>query len=650
LPGLRRPPRGRLRESTTTIASLALTLAGGAGSCAHDDAGARPSEVWVHSLTINGNQHLSTDTITEKLATQSTGWWPFAAKKWLDRAALDLDLKRIPALYADNGYFDARVVTHDVRPRGGNAVDVVITVEENAPTRINRVTFEGFPPKLEARARTLARRRDVREGEIVNYDAYAAVKGALQDRLKANGFAYGAAAGDIEVDRDRHIAAVTLRAQPGPEVHMGKTEIVGNGSIPARALLNRVAWKEGDLFDPRDVEVTQMRLYDFGVFSSVRIDLPATPTAVADVHIAVAPGKLHEVRLGAGVGAERLREEVRLRAEWTISNFMGGLRKLRLRLRPAYAIIPSITDVQRQGFAAENDIQLTQPDIFGSRTSAHALVGYDVGISEGYQFHGPRAQLGLERPFFRDRVLGGASWNLQYLNFFNVDPGVFNDASNRFFGFKDPYRLAYFEEFVQLDLRDRPLDARSGGYAAVRSEQGAHLIGSDFHYLKVTPEVRGYLPLGRRAVIAARALAGWLGTYGSDQSPITRRYALGGPSTHRGFSFGRLAPQVLDSRGRHIPVGGNGEVLFSIETRIEVKKVSGNWLGVVPFVDAGDVTPQFRDVDLGNLHLAAGLSLQYDTPIGAIRGGVGVRLNRMGDGNPDPTDRFAYHITIGEAF
>src|SRR5206468_10485696 len=152
------------------------------------------------------------------------------------------------------------------------------------------------------------------------------------------------------------------------------------------------------------------------------------------------------------------------RFQLTLNNFLGGLRKLRIRINPAYVVIPSITDVQRSGPAAVADVQLTQPDVFGSNASVHALAGYDVGIAEGYQYVGPRAQLGIDRPFLRGKVLAGGSWNLQYIDFFNVDADVFNDASGRFFGFEDPYWLAYIEEFVQIDLRNRPLDPTYGAF------------------------------------------------------------------------------------------------------------------------------------------------------------------------------------------
>ncbi|HVZ72966.1 MAG TPA: BamA/TamA family outer membrane protein [Polyangia bacterium] len=621
----------------------------GALACAHDDLS---TGVSVHSLDIRGNQSFSDGDLEDVLATKATGWWPFASTKWFDQAAFDLDLKRVTAFYADHGFFDARVVSHTVTPRAGHSdqVDVVVTVQEASPTNIAAVDFVGFPPAEEARARKEAASWSVVPGKRFDYGSYATLKDRLGDRMKEAGYAYGQVTGTVEIDRDKHAATIRLESQPGPLVHLGQFHFDGNGRIPTWKLANRVAFKPGDAYDPGDLATTQGRLYNLGVFSSVRLELPPTPTDVADVAIHLKPGPLHEVRVGAGLGAERIRDEVRARFEYTINNFLGGLRRLRLRLQPAYVVIPSVSSPERSGLAAENDVTLTQPDMFGTRATGTALVGYDLGIAEGYQFHGPRAQLGLERPFVHDRLLVGGSWNLQYLNFFDVDTDVFNGASQQFYGFENPYRLAYLEEFAQLDLRNHPLDPTFGGYLAVHAEEGDPALGGAFHYLKLSPEARVYLPLGHRVVVAGRGLLGWIRSYGGEESPITRRFRLGGPSSHRGFGFGRLAPQARATDGTLIPYGGDGEVLFSGDLRIDAKKIGGNWLDVVPFVDAGDVTPSFDQLDLRHLHVATGLSLEYTTPIGIVRAGAGVRLNRLGPGNPDPGERFAFHITIGEAF
>src|SRR5215831_6874483 len=134
-------------------------------SCAHDDIG---TGVWVHDFRIEGNHALSRGSIRDKLATQVTGWWPFARKKWFDQAAFDLDLRRIPAVYADHGYFDAHVVSHEVT-QDGDAVDVTLVVQEGQPTKIRTVDIRGLPAPADRRSRKLAHAEKVEPGQVFNY-------------------------------------------------------------------------------------------------------------------------------------------------------------------------------------------------------------------------------------------------------------------------------------------------------------------------------------------------------------------------------------------------------------------------------------------------------------------------------------------------
>jgi len=102
--------------------------------------------------------------------------------------------------------------------------------------------------------------------------------------------------------------------------------------------------------------------------------------------------------------------------------------------------------------------------------------------------------------------------------------------------------------------------------------------------------------------------------------------------------------------------------LFSLDARVRVIKIADAWLGFVPFLDGGDVTVRFQDLDMKKLHWATGASLVYESPVGEIRAGLGVRLNRLkqnesdGTANPDPCttslcwERFAFHLSIGSAF
>ena len=211
-------------------------------------------------------------------------------------------------------------------------------------------------------------------------------------------------------------------------------------------------------------------------------------------------------------------------------------------------------------------------------------------------------------------------------------------------------------------------------------------------FRSLLPEARGYLPLGGRVVLAARLQFGQMFVQGERGTPITRRFYLGGPGSHRGFGFNRLSYQVTSQRIEDqardcneksdcpellLPVGGDQLLLAQAELRVQLFRLFGQWVSAAAFFDAGDVAapqcvtpsqdaaqiahdcprlPYLGAVDLRRLHLATGGGLRYKTVVGTLRFDLGVRLNRLdelepdGVQNPDPGARFAYHISIGEAF
>ena len=73
-------------------------------------------------------------------------------------------------------------------------------------------------------------------------------------------------------------------------------------------------------------------------------------------------------------------------------------------------------------------------------------------------------------------------------------------------------------------------------------------------------------------------------------------------------------------------------------------------LGGVAFLDGGDVTERWAALDAGHLHWATGGGLRVATPIGPVALDVGYRLNRFGPGEPYAGHRWAFHLSLGEAF
>ena len=622
----------------------------------------RPGQRWVKQLEISGNQHLASDDIIKGLWTQKTGWWPWSTRQVYDASELEQDLKRVTAYYAANGFFQASVVRYVVKKNPGKrTVDVRITVREGPPASVSAFEVVGLS-KLSA----LDRRRVTHElgpgpGERFVHTQFQHSRALLRSRLRKIGYAYAEVKAEALVQLHRRSVAVRLSATPGPLVRFGKCIFKGNGPIPTDKLQRQVTWKPGQRFDTRLVVQTRDRLLNLRVFTGVSTAIPETPSPVVDVTITVRRGLLRELRLGGGLGLEKERHEVHLSAHWTWRNFLGGLRTLSVMAKPAFISMPTLWENKNYGPGVESYVKLTQPYFLDSAWSLFGKLGYDVEVEEGFHKHGLGLRVGAERFFFGSTLRWGVSWNFQFFDAFNLSDEYKSWVADQpAWIFNDPFRAAFVENMVQLDLRDDPADPRSGFWATARLELGQTYLGSDYSYLKISPEVRGYIPLGTtRVVLAVRALLGYLHPFsGDDDSPMFRRYRLGGATSHRGFSSGRLSAQWPNKSDPSVSfaVNGNAAVLFSADLRVRVVKLLGNWLHLGAFSDGGDSVLYFDDLDMGNLHWAVGGNLMYATPIGALNVSLGVRLNRLalredsGAYNPDPDERIAFHIILGGAF
>src|SRR5690349_17857831 len=99
----------------------------------------------VHKLEFKGVKAIDESRLKAALATKQSSRIPWGKKAFFDRSRFDADLKRIQAFYADRGYPDARVTDFDVKlNQKQDAVDIVVTVQEGAPTTIAAIDFVGF--------------------------------------------------------------------------------------------------------------------------------------------------------------------------------------------------------------------------------------------------------------------------------------------------------------------------------------------------------------------------------------------------------------------------------------------------------------------------------------------------------------------------
>ncbi|MEM1022057.1 MAG: BamA/TamA family outer membrane protein [Myxococcota bacterium] len=567
----------------------------------------------------------------------------FRQRYTLDSLALELDRRRIEAFLQLRGWFDA-VVREVTVEELSNGVRLSFVIDQGHPGRLVDLDFvlTSSQTLSDERRRSLV---PLELGAPVDYSKYEEGKVRIAQALRAEGYAHARVDGVVEAKQDVPEARVVYTLRPGPLVRFGPTSIVGTSSVPRTAIRNRIAYQEGQIFDPKLVELTEGRLYQLDLIGSVQLDWPPERNPLPMV-ISVRDGVPRELRLGGGVARDTVNWELRLRGEYTEADFLHPLQTLRLQLRPSLTFQE---DLLRLAPNLEARGSISRDDFLLPRLQGTVSVAYQINQLEGIQVQGPRFELGVQRAFFLDRLVARLSLNFDYffaVGFDDIDEST--TATERSdFGISPSLPLLYAEPRLTYDGRDRPNNPRSGFLVQLRFEGGAALNGGG--YTTTTPEARGYLSFSPSTVLASRLQ---LGTTLFGTLPATRRYFSGGAQSHRGFPNRRLAPSIEDDDGDITPLGGEHELELSIELRQDLFQLFGNTLGIVAFVDGADVAQGLRDLEVPNLHWAPGLGLRYETPVGPVRFDIGYRVNRGEDVRPvsGPVDRLAWHLAIGQAF
>ncbi len=599
----------------------------------------RPGEEWLNKIEIEGNKSIKAKDLRAGLAlrrVQKQGGSP-------DPYLVVVDGQRIKGEYMRRGFLEV-----DVRSRverHGDATSVFYTIQEG-PRAKTRVMITGIPANEKDLLGTVRDTLPLEDGEYFSYEPYDLAKEKMLGVVEDAGFAKAELDAHVIVDRVNHEAIVHLDYELGPKCTFGEIAILGVDADLEDAVRARVAFEPGEVYSSAKIAETQRNLYEMRRFSTVRVLPDKKDGSVVGVRISLARSTRNELALGGGLGMDPATYEVRGRTGYTILAWPFPLTDFNIDLRPAYAML-------RDGTGYEPRIRamakLTRIDLFRPFLTGTIEGGYNYLTVEAYTSYGPRASLGLETPFLFRQLHVRGGWSIESLDFRHISP-LIDPTLQMELGLDGTQRVGQYHQAVSLDLRDNPIEPTLGAYAEVRVDEGTPFAGSALSFFRLTPELRGFVPVPRTStVVAGRIRAGRI--WGD--VPVTERYFSGGATTQRGFGERRLAPTLVgevDGKMREVPIGGADLFESNIELRSRLTKVKGMGLGGVAFLDGADVVDQGQSIDLMNLHWAVGLGIRLFTLVGPIRADVGYRLNRTGPGEPDAGSHFAFHLSIGEAY
>jgi translocation and assembly module TamA len=668
------------------------------------------SNLRVRNVEIRGAEGFSAGEILDQLETRSS-LQPNLKRPRFNPYVVATDIERIETYLQTRGYLDARVSGYDVNERDGEErVDVVFDVVLGEPYYVQDFEYDlGRLGQIDLAELTSS--ITLGRGVLFDHNAVERARGLIRRRLYEASYAFARVDVRIYADRETHTVDMYVFVDSGVSCVFGDVEVEGNRQVPAANIVSRLRFKSDQLYRGSRLRLSQISLYDMGAFNFVSVepilrddqaeqasrfydgtdegmtnrqnffaamaendrqmaarglDLVAvmadTPRG-DEVKVAGLLDQLDEVqridnrvpilvtvsenpgasyRVGGGIGLMAGRSETYARARATFRNTIAPLNRVDVDTRLGYAWLPSIfaPDKDIQGVIGRAQVGFTRPS-FVNVFDLQTRVSYERNLQEDYAFRRPSFTVGAVRRITEFMQLQAG---------FTVDIMLTNDTLESSGGscqsVPDQFRLVRFDTSLTQDRRDRPLAARRGYYAELAAQVGIDGPVGEFSYLRVGPDLRYYQPMGRRLSTAFRVTAGGIVDF-SGNIPRSQCLYLGGGDTVRGFPQRRLSPYEGDT-----PVGGLTSWMFNVEPRLELAR---GWLFGVVFLDGGSVSSQELDfnVALGGaegLHLATGAGLRFVTPIGPFRVDLGYRLTNAAQYAEFLNSRFAFFLSIGEAF
>ncbi|MFY9351824.1 autotransporter assembly complex protein TamA [Sphingobium sp.] len=525
------------------------------------------------------------------------------------------DGELLDRLLRAKGYYAARIRSAvTAPPAGSDRLLVAFDIVPGTQYLLASVDVLGLAEAGEREAKLRAAFLP-KPGDPVDADAILAGRDALATSLAESGFPFARVdEPEVRIDHEERKGDLDLIVAPGGFRRFGAIRMDDTRLFDADHVQDIARFDPGDTYMASDVEDLRRAIVATGLVSSVTLTpQDAGDGEHVDLDVALRPAPLRTIagELGYGTG-EGYRAEV----SWQHRNLFPPEGAVTVRGVVGTQEQTASFTYRRNNFKRRDNV-LT------------GLVSVSNIRRDAYDARTITLAGGLER---QTNILFQKNWVWRV--------GAELIASDEADAFSGGARRTFFIGAVPLSLTydgsDDLLNPSKGFRLGGRVSPELSFQGSSFGYARVQLDGSLYQPVGEKVVVAARARFGTIIGSTVDRIAPSRRFYAGGGASVRGYGYQAIGPRYGPDDD---PVGGKSLAEFSLEGRIRF----GNF-GVVPFVDAGNISttflPRFRDLRIG-----AGMGVRYYSNFGPIRVDVGTPLNPQ-SGDP----KIAVYVSLGQAF
>ncbi len=416
----------------------------------------------------------------------------------------------------------------------------------------------------------------------------------------------------VIVDHSARAVRVAFVLEPGPKAEFGETVFEGLRTVDEEFVRNRMPWETGDPYDAELLQTFQGRLVSSRLFGSVRI----VPGEALDkdhrlpISVRVTERKHRTVKTGASYKTD---EGLGASASWEHRNFLDRGEQMRFELAWSEIFYGGEARFSKPSFLRRNQSLLLSLQLAEDSPDA-------------YKSRHLRAEGLLEREFTTE-MTGAAGLA------FKTSKVLDAEGEERFQYVTVPLRFNW-------NATDDLLDPTRGGRLSLKCEPFVGVSAGDKDFVRAWAQYRRYRKVhdSPPGILAGRMTLGLIAGADREEVPADERYYAGGGGSIRGYAYQSVGPH----RGKE-PVGGRSLFEVSVEYRIKVTDA----LGLVAFMDGGNVfEPVYPNFD-DSLRWGAGIGFRYYTRVGPFRMDIGFPLNRRSHMDDDT---FQIYLSLGQAF
>jgi outer membrane protein insertion porin family len=628
----------------------------------------------VVKLQIEGNHYFDQDTIRERMTVMPSTLIRYRYGRY-SRSALDRDLDSIRDLYRANGFRDVVVTSRVLDDYNGdkNHIGVFIDITEGPQWFVSKLTMQGVSDQFRPALMLLLHST---EGQPYSDLNIATDRDDVLDYYFNNGYPAAKFEFMAAPSREADHVSLTFIVTPGDRVYVRDVLVAGLQRTRPDVVRDRISLHAGDPLSQSQINGSQRRLYDLGIFSRVDAAIQNPDGDEPTKYVLYSLEEAGRYSMNVGVGAE-------------IGRIGGGTTSLD-------------SPAGTTGFSPRFSFGISRLNFLG--------LGHTMGLQSLASTLEQRALLTYVAPQFE----GNPNLSLQFSGLFDHSHDIRTFSAQREEGSVQlgqklsrantlQYRFTYRKvnvlgtplispelipllsqpvgvgfvsmSFIQ-DKRDDPIDSHRGTYTSIDLALASGAFGSQTGFGRVVARNSSYYQLNKSLVLARTTDFGLIERYaGLPEIPLAERFFGGGAFSNRAFPDFQAGPRDLTTG---FPIGGNALFVNTIELRFPL---IGDNLGGVLFNDIGNVYSavnrislrfhqnSLEDFDYGVQ--AFGFGIRYRTPLGPVRVdfslspnsprffGCQGSINQLytcgvpGSSVPQTVQRinvFQFHFSLGQAF